>query len=68
MLALAAYTKDIRNNRIYISVFAKTNTRKFSIKYHGPLLWNNIPENIRASRSLDRFKSQIRAHTLKNVK
>jgi len=62
------YTKGIRNNRAYISVFAKTNTRKFSIKYQGPLLWNNIPESIRASRSLAQFKIQIRAYTLNNVK
>ena len=48
--------KVIRNNRAYISIFARTNTRKFSIKYQGPLIWNSIPESIRAAMSLALFK------------
>ena len=60
--------KVFRNKRAYISMFARTNTRKFSIKYQGPLIWNSIPECIRAAMSLASFKTKIRAHTIKNVK
>src|SRR5688572_18913713 len=72
--AFSAYFKPnlldraIRNKRVYISIFARTNTRQFSIKYQGPLIWNSIPECVRAAMSLASFKIQIRAHTIKNVK
>ena len=72
--AFASYFKPnlldraIRNNRVYISIFARTNTRKFSIKHQGPLIWNSIPECVRVAMSLASFKIQIRAHTIVYVK
>jgi hypothetical protein len=51
---------------LYISGY-KTNLCKFSIKYHGPLTWNNIPIDIRHSLSLNIFKCKLK-HYLFSIK
>ena len=40
--------------------FAKTNTKKCSIKVSGPTLWNKLPENIKTSRTLSIFKHRLK--------
>ena len=62
--APALLTTQTRSNRSYVCNFARTNTRKFSIRYQGPLLWNNLPHLIRTASGLPHFKSLIRAHTM----
>lgn len=53
-----------RSNRAFICQYARTNTRKFSIQYQGPLVWNNLPKDIQTALSLLHFKRLIRSHTL----
>ena len=55
---------DTRSKREYSCIFARTNSRQFSIKYQGPLVWNNLPLVIREAKSLVRFKHLIRAHAM----
>ena len=42
----------------------RTDYLKRSVGYSGALLWNSLPENIRAIRSIRQFKKQIN-HALK---
>lgn len=60
-------SKVTRSNRVYTSIFARTNTRKFSIKYQGPSVWNSLPVVVRAATGLAHFKHQVRAHAIENV-
>ena len=33
-----------------------------SSKYNGPILWNSIPDEIKAIKSIPRFKKHLKAH------
>ena len=44
----------------YRPVKARTNTREFSIRAAGPLLWNSIPLEIRSSKTRHEFKKRLR--------
>jgi hypothetical protein len=57
-----SFPRATRSNRIYTSIFARTNTRKFCIKYQGPWLWNGLPLAIRMANCLAQFKRYIRAY------
>ena len=39
--------------------YQRTNYGKFSVKYRGAKLWNNLPENLRNQKSYGRFKKMI---------
>src|SRR6218665_2628453 len=41
--------------------FARTNTRKFSIKIMDSMIWNRLPLSIRTASSLSLFKSKVRS-------
>ena len=41
---------------------ARTNSRKFSIKHAGPVIWNNLPSPIRDANNYHSFKTQLRVH------
>ena len=56
-----------RGNRDFSIIFAKTNVRKFSIKFQGPVIWNKIPIHIRKATNLTHFKHLLRVYTLCNV-
>ena len=56
-----------RSNSEYRCIYARTNTRKFSIRFQGPVIWNKLPVNIRAATSYVSFKHLIRTHTKQNV-
>ena len=45
---------------------ARTNIRRFSVKYSGAQTWNKIPLSIRQLPSLRIFKSKLRALILDN--
>ena len=62
-----SFPRDSRSKRAYTSIYARTNTRKFSIKYQGPLIWNSLPGAIRTAGCLVQFKQQIRAHAMEYV-
>ena len=59
-------TKSIatRSNRTYMSTYARTNTRKFTMQYQGPLTWNNLPRDIQGVTNLSHFKRLTRTHIL----
>ena len=60
------HTHFTRTDREYISVYPRTNIRKFSIKYQGPLIWNNLPATFRTVKPFSHFKQLIKAHIAKN--
>ena len=41
-----------------------TNIRKYSIRYNGPLIWNSIPESIKASVSTVVFKKTVKHYLI----
>src|SRR6218665_3714477 len=58
------FTKTIAVHEHYTRVvcwlsvqYARTNYRRFSLFCKGPLIWNDIPANIRAVKSFPQFKS-----------
>ena len=58
------YPRPTRGNRDYLTSYAKTNVLKFSIKFQGPVVWNNLPKSIRLATSLPQFKRMAHAHSL----
>ena len=61
------FTTNTRSKQDYKLIIVRTNTRKLSIKYQGPLLWNNLPLSIRTCNTLLWFKRLLRVHTLEHV-
>jgi len=57
----ALLTTQTRSNRTYICPYPRTNTRKFSIGYQGPLLWNNLPNSIKTATGFSQYKCLTRA-------
>jgi hypothetical protein len=57
----------LRNKHDYRSIYARTNTRKMSIKFQGPLSWNSLPLNIRSSSCYTRFRYSLRAHAAESI-
>jgi len=56
-----------RNSSSYRCIYARTNTRLFSIKLSGVLIWEKIPPEIRQSPSLSIFKRKLRTHLVTKV-
>jgi len=65
--SLLPHTINTRSNEDYRSIFARTNTRQFSIKYQGPVSWNRLPKPIRSAISYVHFGILVRAFTIENV-
>ena len=61
------FTSDIhryftrQSSNLYVPR-SRTNLYNFSIKYHGALVWNSIPHNIRCSPSIYVFKSKLKTY------
>src|ERR1043165_4798785 len=55
-LASEIHSHSTRNLSNYRCIFARTNSRLFSIRVTGPSIWNKIPQGIRQSPSLVLFK------------
>ena len=60
------HSHSTRNSSNYISIFARTNSRLFSIRATGPSIWNKIPLEVRQSPSLSLFKKKLRSHLVGN--
>ena len=58
------HNHNTRNSNDYFMHEARTNTRKFTIKYSGPLFWNSIPEHIQNSTSENQFKNKLKQRLL----
>ena len=61
------HTINVRNKHDYRSIYARTNIRKMSIRYQGPLLWNSLPSSIRTSPCHRHFRHSLRAHTAEYI-
>ena len=48
----------------YSIPFSRTAARQKSIKYHGPLVWNNLPQEVKESVSVSVFKNTLKRHLL----
>ena len=48
------------------SINFRTRYGERSIQYRGSILWNDIPENIRACGTLKIFKKQFKLHLLQH--
>jgi len=63
-LSSEVHSHYTRNSSLYHPIYARTNTRLFSIRKTGVTTWNKIPLKIRLSSSLWLFKKNLRAHIL----
>jgi exonuclease III len=59
-LASDFHSYNTRNQNTYRSEFARTNSRKFSIKYTGPSVWNGLPHDLRSISSRNSFKKHLK--------
>ena len=51
----------LRNNREYVQPQVKTvHYGQNSIRYLGPLIWNNVPSHIKESSTLTDFKRKLK--------
>ena len=60
-------TIQTRSKRSFLCPYARTNIRKFSIGYQGPLIWNNLPSCIKNATGFPQFKKLTRAYIQNNV-
>ena len=38
----------------------RTNNRKFTINYSGPVFWNTLPQQLRKLRTIKQFRSKLK--------
>ena len=50
---------NLRNCNGYIQNI-RTNNRKFTINYSGPVFWNTLPQQLRKLRTIKQFKSKLK--------
>ena len=54
------HNHNLRNfNGFYIQNI-RTNNRKFTINYSGPVFWNTLPQHIRKLRTVKQFKGKLK--------
>ena len=54
------HNHNLRNfNGFYIQNI-RTNNRKFTINYSGPVFWNTLPQHIRKLRTIKQFKGKLK--------
>jgi len=53
-----------RYSKCYRNIYARSNSRRYSIKYTGPGIWNGIPLSIQQAPNLQGFKRMLRAHVI----
>lgn len=56
-----------RNSTKYRRIFARTNTRRFSIRFLGVSVWEEIPLTIRMSSNVYIFKRKLRTHLVGEI-
>ena len=54
------HSYETRSSLSLRSEFARTNSRKFSIRCRGPLFWNSLPQSLKASPNINLFKINLR--------
>ena len=59
------HNHNLRNcNGFYIQNI-RTDNRKFTIHYSGPVFWNTLPQRLRKLRTIQQFKSKLKELLLK---
>lgn len=58
-------TRAVENESLKVPLFRKTHTQRF-VFYFGPKFYNVLPVNIKKTRSINKFKKEIRMYILKN--
>jgi hypothetical protein len=53
------HSYNTRNLSLFRSVFARTNSRKFSIRVAGPASWNELPKDLRDISNFNLFKKRV---------
>ena len=55
------HSHQLRNQNAYYIQQIRTNTRKSTINFSGPKLWNTLPANLRQLVSIHQFKKKFKA-------
>ena len=63
-LASDFHSYDTRSVTQYRREFARTNSRKFSIKFTGPSLWNGLPHDLQCISNRTLFKKRLKVWIL----
>ena len=58
---LDIHSHQLRNQNSYYIQQIRTNTRKSTINFSGPKLWNTLPANLRQPVSIHQFKKKFKA-------
>ena len=45
----------------------KSELGRNSVRYHGPLTWNNVPSEVRSITKIDSVKNKVKACKLENI-
>ena len=54
------HNHNLRNCNGYYIQNIRTNNRKFTINYSGPVFWNTLPQQLRKLRTTKQFKSKLK--------
>ena len=58
-------TEDVHNHKLrnyngYCIQHVRTNNRKFTINYSGPIFWNTLPQQLRELKTIKHFKRRLK--------
>jgi hypothetical protein len=62
------HSYNTRQKSSFRCEFARTNSRKFSIRCTGPSIWNSLPSHLRLISNLNLFKQQLRSWLINSKK
>ena len=58
------HSHNTRNKEGYLIPSVRTNYRKFTVSYAGPILWNSFPQQLRQLPSEALFKKKLKSTLL----
>ena len=58
------HNHNLRNQNAYYIQHVRTNCRKFTIHYTGPIFWNTLPQQLREAVSENQFKRKLKEFLL----
>ena len=58
---------EVRSASNYRGIPIRTKSRKFSLKYTGPITWNSLPLQLRNAHSFHLFKKQLHSYLVSQV-
>jgi hypothetical protein len=59
-------TRSVTNENLFVPS-AKTNLRKSSAICKGPVLWNNLPENLKTAMSINNFTTKLKLFCINSI-